>query len=198
MFEYLMPTLFTKNYIGTFLSDSCYVALESQISYGNKNKVPWGISESGYFAFDLNMNYQYRAFGVPELGYKRDLPDDLVVAPYASIIGISLKPKAVLDNISQFEQMKLLGRFGYYEAIDYTKARMPAGKSHEAVLSYMAHHQGMSFVAISNYLLGDIMIERFHSDERIRSVELLLQEKIPLNPPIEYPHTEEVIEIRTV
>jgi cyclic beta-1,2-glucan synthetase len=93
MFEYLMPTLFTKNYAGTFLSDSCYAALDAQMSYGREQQVPWGISESGYYAFDLNQNYQYRAFGVPDLGFKRDLPDDLVITPYASLMGLSLQPQ---------------------------------------------------------------------------------------------------------
>jgi cyclic beta-1,2-glucan synthetase len=191
MFEYLMPTLFAKNYAGTFLSDSCLAALEVQVSYGHEKHVPWGISESGYFAFDLNMNYQYRAFGVPDLGYKRDLPDDLVIAPYASLIGLSLQPKAVLENMTHLEQLNMLGRFGFYEALDYTKTRLPAGQEDATVQSYMAHHQGMILLAACNYLSEDVMVQRFHADERIQSVELLLQEKIPQNPPIEYPHPDE-------
>lgn len=191
MFEYLMPTLFTKNYTGTFLSDSCYVALEAQVSYAQEKEVPWGISESGYFAFDINLNYQYQAFGVPELGYKRDLPDDLVIAPYASLIGLSLQPQAVLENMKHLEQLNMLGRFGFYEALDYTKTRQPASQTQAIVQSYMAHHQGMILMAACNYLLDDVMVQRFHSDERIQSVQLLLQEKIPQNPPIEYPHLDE-------
>ena len=154
MFEYLMPTLFTKNYDGTFLSDSCYVALEAQVSYGAEQEVPWGISESGYHAFDLNLNYQYQAFGVPVLGYKRDLPDDLVITPYASLIGLSLQPQAVLENMARLEELKMLGRFGFYEALDFTKTRLPAGETHNKVQSYMAHHQGMILVAACNYLVG--------------------------------------------
>jgi cyclic beta-1,2-glucan synthetase len=195
MFEYLMPTLFTKNYDGTFLSDSCYVALEAQVSYGAEQEVPWGISESGYHAFDLNLNYQYQAFGVPVLGYKRDLPDDLVITPYASMIGLSLQPQAVLENMARLEELKMLGRFGFYEALDFTKTRLPAGQTHATVQSYMAHHQGMILVAACNYLLGDVMVQRFHADEHIQSIELLLQEKIPLNPPIEYPHLDEPAEL---
>ncbi|MBI5352727.1 MAG: hypothetical protein HZB50_08840 [Chloroflexi bacterium] len=191
MFEYLMPTLFTKNYIGTFLSDSCYTALDAQVSYGQEQKVPWGISESGYFAFDLNLNYQYRAFGVPDLGYKRELHNDLVIAPYASLMGFSLQPQAVLENMAHLEQLNMLGRFGFYEALDYTKARLPAGQEHATVRSYMAHHQGMILMAACNYLLDDVMVSRFHADEHIQSVELLLQEKIPQNPPIEYPHPDD-------
>ncbi len=191
MFEYLMPTLFTRNYSGTFLSDSCYAALETQINYGKEQQVPWGISESGFFAFDANLNYQYRAFGVPSLGYKRDLSDDLVIAPYASLLGLSLQPQALLENMARLEKLKMLGRFGFYEALDYTKSRLPVGQPHGTVQSYMAHHQGMILLAICNYLSNDTMVERFHADERIRSVELLLQEKIPQNPPLEYPHPEE-------
>jgi len=190
MFEYLMPTLFTKNYAGTFLSDSCYVALEAQINYGKEKEVPWGISESGYYAFDVNLNYQYQAFGVPELGYKRDLPDDLVIAPYASLIGLSLQPQAVLENMAHLEQLNTFGRFGFYEAIDYTQTRLSAGEKYNSVQSYMAHHQGMILMAACNYLSDDVMVRRFHADEHIQSIELLLQEKIPLNPPIEYPHLE--------
>jgi cyclic beta-1,2-glucan synthetase len=191
MFEYLMPNLFTKNYIGTFLLDSCYAALDAQVSYGQDKQVPWGISESGFFAFDLNLNYQYRAFGVPDVGYKRDLPDDLVIAPYASLMGLSLQPQAVLENMAHLEQLNMLGRFGFYEALDYTKTRLPAGQTHAIVRSYMAHHQGMILMAACNYLSDDVMVRRFHADERIQSVELLLQEKIPQNPPLEYPHLDE-------
>ena len=195
MFEYLMPTLFSKNYAGTFLSDSCQTALDAHMSYGQEKQVPWGISESGYLAFDVNLNYQYRAFGVPDLGYQRDLPDDLVIAPYASLLGLSLRPQAVLKNMAHLEQLNMLGRYGFYEAIDYTKTHLPARQAHAIVQSYMAHHQGMILTAACNYLLKDVMVQRFHADERIQSVELLLQEKIPQNPPIEYPHPDEPVDL---
>ena len=195
MFEYLMPILFIRNYAGTFLSDSCETALEAHISYGREKHVPWGISESGYYAFDLNQNYQYRAFGIPDLGFKRDLPDDLVIAPYASLIGLSLQPQAVMMNVARLEQLNMLGRYGFYEALDYTKMRLPIGKAHATVQSYMAHHQGMILLAACNYLLEGVMVKRFHADERIRSVELLLQEKVPHNPHIEYPHPDDPLEL---
>jgi cyclic beta-1,2-glucan synthetase len=198
MFEYLMPTLFAKNYAGTFLSDSCYAALEAQESYGQEQKVPWGISESGYYAFDLDQHYQYRAFGVPALGYKRDLPDDLVITPYASLMGLSLQPQAVLENMARLEKLNMLGRFGFYEALDYTKARMPSEKAHATVQSYMAHHQGMILLAVCNFLKDNVMVERFHADEHIQSVELLLQEKIPQNPLLEFPHTDEPADLDQV
>ena len=195
MFEYLMPALFTKNFTGTFLSDSCYTALEAQLCYGRDHKVPWGISESGYYAFDVNLNYQYRAFGVPDLGYKRDMPDDLVIAPYASLLGLSLQPQAVLENMASLEKLNMLGRYGFYEAVDYTKTRLSANQTSALVQSYMAHHQGMILLAACNYLSENVMVERFHADERIQSVELLLQEKIPQNPPIEYPHPDEPVDL---
>jgi cyclic beta-1,2-glucan synthetase len=195
MFEYLMPVLFIKNYEGTFLFDSCYAALDAQIGYGHEKHVPWGVSESGYFAFDASLNYQYRAFGVPDLGYERDLPDDLVVAPYASLLGLSLQPQAVLNNVGHLQDLNMLGRFGLYEALDYTQARLPLDQKHAIVQSYMAHHQGMILLAACNALLHDVMIQRFHADERIQSIELLLQEKIPQNPHIEYPHPDEPLDI---
>ncbi|RJP47823.1 MAG: cellobiose phosphorylase, partial [Anaerolineaceae bacterium] len=168
MFEYLMPTLFTKNYLGTFLSDSCYAALDAQVSYGQEQKVPWGISESGYYAFDLDQHYQYRAFGVPALGYKRDLPDDLVITPYASLLGLSLQPREVLENMARLKRLNMLGRFGFYEALDYTKTRMSDGQTHAIVQSYMAHHQGMILLAACNFLMGDVMVKRFHADAHIQ------------------------------
>ncbi len=192
MFEYLMPLLLTKNYEETFLYDSSYAALDAQITYAKQKNIPWGISESGYYIFDINMNYQYRAFGVPSLGYKRDLPDDLVIAPYASVLGLSLQPGAVVENIEHLESLNIMGRFGLYEAVDYTKGRLPAGQPFAVVQAYMAHHQGMLLLAVGNYLLKDKMVERFHADERIQSVELLLQEKIPQNTHLEYPHPEQI------
>ncbi len=193
MFEYLMPTLLVRNYTGTFLSDSCYSALEAQAGYGQKKGVPWGISESGYYAFDLNLNYQYRSFGVPSLGYKRDLANDLVIAPYASLLGLSMLPQAVLRNMEVLEHLGMLGRFGFYEALDFTKTRLPVGQTHAIVQSYMAHHQGMILLAACNYLSDDGMVKRFHSDVQIRSMELLLQELIPQNPLFEYPHSDEPV-----
>ncbi len=158
MFEYLMPLLIAKNYEETFLYDSTHAALEAQIHYTKSKNMPWGISESGYYAFDVNMNYQYRAFGVPSLGYKRDLPDDLVIAPYASVLGLGLQPHAVVENIEHFEKLNVMGRFGLYEALDYTKSRLTAGQVFAVVQSYMAHHQGMVLLAASNYLLKNLRL----------------------------------------
>ena len=198
MFEYLMPDLLIKNYEGTFLSDSCYAALAVQISYAQKNHIPWGISELGYLAFDPNMNYQYRAFGVPDLGINRDIPEDLVVTPYASLLGLSLQPQQVMANVTRLENLHMLGRFGLYEAIDYTKTHLPPGEQHAIVQSYMAHHQGMILLSACNYLSQNVMVRRFHADERVQSIELLLQEKIPQNPHIEYPHPDDTVDLQSI
>jgi len=196
MFEYLMPSLFCRNYPGTLLSDSCLTAISAQISYGRQKHMPWGVSESGFYSFDAAMNYQYRAFGVPDLGYKRDLPDDAVVTPYASLMALSLQPRAVLDNLNRLEELHMTGSFGLYEAIDYTRSRLHSEQEYAIVQSYMAHHQGMILLSTCNYLTDEIMVRRFHTDERIKSVELLLQEKVPESPHFEYPHPEEPSGIR--
>ena len=198
MFEYLMPNLLIKNFEGTLLSDSSYAALNAQINYAHEKHIPWGISESGYLAFDASMNYQYRAFGVPDLGIKRDIPEDPVVTPYASLLGLPLQAKAVLNNLSNLENLQMLGCYGFYEAIDFAKTRLPPEKQHAVIRSFMAHHQGMILLAACNYLLKDVMVQRFHTDQRIKSIELLLQEKIPQDPHIEYPHPVDAVESRAV
>lgn len=193
MFEYLMPTLFMKSYEHTFLTQSCRAAVDYQIVYGQEKKVAWGISESSYYAFDSSMTYQYRAFGVPGLGFKRGLTEDLVIAPYASLLALRLEPQAVCQNIARLDDINMRGLYGFYEAVDYTPSRLPPRQNHARVLSYMAHHQGMILTALSNHLLNDPMLQRFHADPRVQSFALLLQEKIPTQAPVEYPHPDEAI-----
>jgi cyclic beta-1,2-glucan synthetase len=185
MFEYLMPSLMMQDYEDTLLSQSDYTAVARQIHYGAQHNVPWGISESGYYAFDANMFYQYRAFGVPGLGYKRGLAEDLVITPYASILALPYRPKEVLKNIRQLIDMEMRGRYGFYEAADFTHTRLPLGQPYAIVHSYMAHHQGMILLVLSNYFLKNKMVNRFHADPRIKGVELLLQERIPYDAPLE-------------
>ena len=196
MFEYLMPVLLIRNYEGTLLSDSCYTAVEAQIAYVQEKDVPWGISESGYHAFDTNLNYQYRAFGIPELGFKRDLTEDLVITPYASLLALSLRPQEVFDNLKHLDNLGMLSRYGLFESIDYTESRLPPTQTHAIVRSYMAHHQGMILLALDNYLLDDAMVSRFHRDVGIQSIEMLLQEKVPQDAPIQHPHQGEKVEVR--
>src|SRR5258708_857888 len=192
MFEYLMPTLLMESYEHTFLTQSCRAVVDYQIAYAHEKKVPWGISESGYYAFDGNMTYQYRAFGAPGLGFKRGLTEDLVITPYASMIALRFRPQAVRHNMDHLDKLHMRGRYGFYEAVDYSTSRLPPGDEYAIIRSYMAHHQGMILVSLANYLQHDQMIRRFHADPAVQSVELLLQEIIPDQAPIEYPNQDEV------
>ncbi|MGI5916794.1 MAG: glucoamylase family protein, partial [Anaerolineae bacterium] len=185
MFEYLMPTMFVRQYDGTLLSQSCRLAVEHQIAYGRSHGVPWGISESGYYRFDAAMNYQYYAFGAPGLGFSRGLGEHMVITPYASFLALGIRPDAVMRNAEHLQQLGMLGRYGFFEAIDFTPSRLPAGQRHAIVQSYMAHHQAMILVPMANYLAKDCIVRRFHADPRVQSVELLLQEQVPQRAPLE-------------
>ncbi|MCU0463544.1 MAG: cellobiose phosphorylase [Anaerolineae bacterium] len=192
MFEYLMPALFMKHYEQTFITQSCRAAVDDQIAYGKSKNVPWGISESAFYAFDGTMTYQYHAFGVPRLGLKRTSEEDLVITPYASLLALGVRPQAVRQNMDALDALNMRGLYGFYEAIDYTPSRMPLRTEHKVIQSYMAHHQGMILMSLANTLLDDVMIERFHADRRIQSFALLLQEKIPTQAPIELAQPEEI------
>ena len=180
MFEYLMPPLIMKYYDNTLLSETYKTAVAAQIKYGKERKVPWGTSESGYFAFDLTLNYQYKAFGVPELGLKRGLKTDMVVSPYSSLLALPIAPVEAMNNIYNLIGSGLEGQYGLYEAVDYTLKRLPEGNSKMIIKSFMAHHQGMSIMVLNNMLNGNIMEKRFHSHPVIKAGESLLQEKVPL------------------
>lgn len=191
MFEYLMPFLMMPSYKGTLLHQSCLTAVDYQIRYGQQQNVPWGISESGFYTFDAAQNYQYYAFGVPRLGFKRGLGEDLVITPYASLMALTIRPQAVLDNLDALENWNMLGLYGLYEALDFTEGHLPLGQKAAIVCSYMAHHQGMIMLALSNHLCQDKMIGRFQAEPALRSVELLLQEQIPRQAPMQDPHADE-------
>lgn len=191
MFEYLMPPLLLRSYPDTLLHQSCRAVVEQQIAYGQAKGTPWGISESGFYTFDAAQNYQYYAFGAPGLGFKRGLSEDLVIAPYASLMALPLAPQAVLENIERLTSINALGRYGFYEAIDFTPAHLTLGQEYGLVRSYMAHHQGMIMLALADYLQGKRMVERFHAEPMIQSVELLLQEQMPPGAPLQYPHEDE-------
>jgi cyclic beta-1,2-glucan synthetase len=190
MFEYLMPMLVMPSYEGTLLDQTMRAAVERQISYGSQRDVPWGMSESGYNATDAQLNYQYRAFGVPGLGLKRGLAEDLVIAPYASVMALMVDAPAALQNLLRLADAGLAGRFGYYEAIDYTPSRVPRGQTAAIVRSYMAHHQGMSLLALAYVLLGQPMQRRFEADPELQATLLLLQERVPKVLAF-HPHTAE-------
>ncbi|MCX6545835.1 MAG: cyclic beta 1-2 glucan synthetase [Acidobacteria bacterium] len=179
MFEYLMPLVVMPGYDETLLDQTCKAAVKRQIEYGRHCGVPWGISESGYNLLDVRLAYQYRAFGVPGLGLKRGLADDLVVAPYASALALMVSPAAACSNLQRLAADGFEGDLGFYEAIDYTPTRLPRGHSHALVRAYMAHHQGMTFLSLAQVLLDGLMQKRFASDPAFQATALLLQERIP-------------------
>ncbi len=197
MFEYLMPLLVMPNFDNTLLDQTYNAAVQRQIEYGAQRGVPWGISESGFNTFDAALNYQYRAFGVPGLGLKRGLGDDLVVAPYASMMALMVAPEAACANLMKLSADGFEGRFGMYEAIDYTASRLPRGQSFALIRSFMVHHQGMGFLGLAYLLRNQPMQKRFTSDPLLQSAILLLQERIP-KPTAAYANTTELADIRTV
>ena len=196
MFEYLMPNLFMESYPNTLMDESCRVAIEQQIKYAIENSIPWGTSEASYYNFDAQQVYQYQAFGVPSLGYKRGLSNDLVVAPYASILALPFLPQVVMQNLGRLEGLNMWGLYGLYESVDFTPDRLKTGESHAVIRSYMVHHQGMILLTLCNYLFDKRMIKRFHTDPRIESVELLLQEQTPVHAPTEHPRHQQVDSMR--
>lgn len=187
MFEYLMPLLFQKSHPGTLLDQSCRAVVECQIDYVRGLGVPWGISESAFRAVDREGIHQYKAFGVPGIGLKRGLGDELVVAPYATALAASLVPAQAADNFRRLAALGLEGRYGFYEAVDFTPPRSykddagapprPSGPDAAVVRAFMAHHQAMSLIALANVLLDSRIVEDFHADARVRATELLLQER---------------------
>jgi cellobiose phosphorylase len=183
MFEYLMPHLLMPAYGNTLLDDTCSAAVARQIQYGGQQQVPWGVSESAYNTTDAYLTYQYRAFGVPGLGLKRGLGEDLVIAPYASAMALMFDPVAACDNLEHLAGIGALTRYGFYEALDFTAGRVSQNEDFALVKSWMAHHHGMSFLALSSLLNGQPMQQRFMREPMFRAHELLLREKIPETRP---------------
>ncbi len=196
MFEYLMPLLVMPTYENTLLDQTYRAAVRRQIAYGKQRGVPWGISESGYNTFDAHMNYQYRAFGVPGLGLKRGLAEDLVIAPYASALALMVAPEAACANLERLAAEGHESAYGLYEAVDYTPrecrkrqcpcqrqqllhGRRPRPRSGVNVRQFMAHHEGMSLLALAYLLLDKPMQRRFEADPELRAADLLLQERVP-------------------
>ena len=189
MFEYLMPLLVMRSFPETLLDESCRMAVMRQIDYAASRGTPWGISESAYTSVDRHGNYQYKAFGVPGLGLKRGLGDELVVAPYATALAVLMDPPRGTRNLRRLEEAGLFSELGFYESIDYTdrSGRGSVSRKGTIVPAVFAHHAGMSLVAIANALTGDRMIARFHSDTRVQATERLLQEQVPRAQPITVP-----------
>ncbi|MEJ7590487.1 MAG: glucoamylase family protein [Planctomycetaceae bacterium] len=178
MFEYLMPQLFQRSYEGSLIDTSCRTAVEQQTDYGRTRSMPWGISESACAAMASNSDYQYKSFGVPGLGLKRGLSKDMVVSPYSSALALSLSPKSAMSNLKRLADVAL-GRWGFYDAVDYTPGRLRRNQTANVVRNYMAHHQGMTLLAIANVTDDQIVSRWFHAHPLVRANELLLQERIP-------------------
>ena len=179
MFEYLMPQLLMPSFENTLLDQTSKAVVKQQINYGQQHNVPWGISESCYSVIDNAQVYQYRAFGVPGLGFKRGLSDDLVIAPYATALALMVMPNEACSNLQALAENGFVGQYGFYEAIDYTQNRLPRGKKYALVQTFMAHHQGMSLLAFADALLNKPMQRRFMAAPYIKATELLLQERVP-------------------
>ncbi len=192
MFEYLMPALVMRSPAGSMLSQTYTQVVHRQIQYGIERQVPWGVSESAYNARDLDLTYQYSSFGVPGLGLKRGLSEDMVVAPYATALAAMVDPTAATLNFARIAEAGGRGTYGYYEALDYTSTRVPEGKDVAIVRAYMAHHQGMSLTSLANVLLDGLMLDRFHAESIVQATELLLQERTPRNVLVARPRAEEV------
>ena len=195
MFEYLMPLLVMPTYENTLLDQTYKAAVAIQIEYGKKRGVPWGISESGCNMIDVRLNYQYRAFGVPGLGLKRGLAGDLVIAPYASALALMVAPEEACLNLKRLSDEGVEGKYGFYEAIDYTPSRLPRGESSAVVRSFMAHHQGMSLLSLAYLLLDRPMQKRFEAEPMFQATMLLLQERVPKATAF-YSHTAELSDIQ--
>jgi cyclic beta-1,2-glucan synthetase len=196
MFEYLMPLLIMPTYQHTLLDQTYHAAVERQIEYGRERGIPWGVSESGYNMVDGHLNYQYRAFGVPGLGLKRGLGEELVIAPYATALALMVAPEEACLNLQRLASEGAEGPFGLYEAIDYTPSRLPRGQSSVVVRSYMAHHVGMSFLSLAYLILDRPMQKRFESDPLFQATTLLLQERIPKATAF-YSQSAELSDLRT-
>ena len=192
MFEYLMPALLMRSPEGSMLSQTYRQVVRRQIDYGAERSVPWGVSESAFNARDLTLTYQYSGFGVPGLGLKRGLSEDIVISPYATALAAMVFPSAALENFKRIAKAGGEGRYGFYEALDYTKTRLPEGKDVAVIQAFMAHHQGMSLVALANVLEDGVMRGRFHADPIVQATELLLQERTPRDVLVARPRAEEV------
>ncbi|RJO66043.1 MAG: cyclic beta 1-2 glucan synthetase [Myxococcales bacterium] len=191
MFEYMMPLLVMPGFRGTLLDQTCKAAVSRQIEYGRQRGVPWGISESCYNVKDVEGTYQYRAFGVPGLGLQRGLADDLVVSPYASALALLVSPQRACANLRRMAEEACLGSYGFYEAIDFTPPRAKEGERATVVPAFMAHHHGMSLLALRQAVLGPQMQSRFLSNPDFRAAALLLQERIPKVNALMHPHARE-------
>ena len=178
-FEYLMPNINIPKYKGSLLDESCNFMIMSQMKYAKQLNIPWGISEAAFNLKDLHSNYQYKAFGIPWLGLKRGLADEMVVSSYGSILAIQDRPKEVIENLRKLEEYGMYQKYGFYESLDFTPERVRKGKKAEVVKTYMAHHQGLILLSINNVFHENILQKRFTQNPEIQAITILLQETMP-------------------
>ena len=197
-FEYLMPSVNIPEEEGSLLDESIKFAIYSQMEYAKKLNIPWGISEAAFSLRDLNNNYQYKAFGIPWLGIKRGLADEMVVSSYGGILALSEVPKETIINLKKLEQQGMYGKYGFYESIDYTPNRLKIGEQYKQVKTYMAHHQGLILLSINNFFNDKIIQQRFINNPEIKSVDILLQERMPQNVIITKEKKEKIEKIRNI
>ena len=197
-FEYFMPNINIPKYPGSLLDESCKFMLMSQKEYAKKLNIPWGISESAFYLKDLQNNYQYKAFGIPWIGLKRGLSDEMVTSSYGSILALTEAPKEVVENLKILEKNGMYKQYGFYESIDYTPTRLKKGEKYAVVKTYMAHHQGLILLAINNLFKNNIMQKRFMENPELKAIDILLQEKMPENIIITKEEKEKVEKIKYV
>jgi hypothetical protein len=178
MFEYLMPTLWMRIYPNTLLERAAVAAVRSQQAFADDKGIPWGISESSCLKLDAAGNYEYHAFGVPQLAIHKVDVDGPVVSPYSTFLALSIDSAATLRNLRKLQRKRTLGTYGFYEALDFNPERARSRlRRFEPVRLWMAHHQGMSLLSVANFLHQDVVQRWFHSHPRVQATELLLQEK---------------------
>ncbi len=197
-FEYLMPNINIPKYKGSLLDESCKFMIMSQMEYAKKLQIPWGISEAAFNLKDLHSNYQYKAFGIPWLGLKRGLADEMVVAPYGSVLAITDYPREVYKNLKRLEEYGMYGKYGFYESIDFTPERLEKGKQSEVVKTYMAHHQGLILLSINNLFNNNILQKRFMQNPKINAIKILLQERMPETAIITKENKEKVQKLKYI
>ena len=197
-FEYLMPNINIPKYKGSLLDESCKFMIMSQMEYAKKLQIPWGISEAAFNLKDLYSNYQYKAFGIPWLGLKRGLADEMVVSSYGSILAITDYPQEVYQNLKQLEELGMYGKFGFYESIDFTPERIEKGKRASVVKTYMAHHQSLILLSINNLFNNNILQKRFIENPEINAINVLLQERMPETAIITKENKEKVEKLKYI
>jgi cyclic beta-1,2-glucan synthetase len=190
MFEYLMPMLWMKTYPNTILDETTQAAVRAQMKFAKSQSIPWGISESSCAKLSVDGHYHYQAFGVPGLAINQEKPEDLVVSPYSTFLALLADAQSAVENVRNLEEMGMLGTYGFYEAADFTRSRVKPGSTFEIVRCWLAHHQGMSLIAVANVLCNSSSQRRFHAEPMVAATERLLHEKAPRLPNLAAPQTE--------